>query len=179
MPQAGFAENKMKQKNERARTPASARAALAVYRGERHRVERVLEHEGVVFVDDSKGTNVGAVAAAVRGFAAQGRRLLIILGGDGKGQDFTPLAEALSGSAGAAALIGRDAGRIAAALEGAAYPVKTLATLEEAVDWLWSQHRDGDVLLLSPACASWDMFRDYAERSARFIAAARRIAAGE
>ena len=158
---------------------APALAALAVYRGEPHRVERVLEHEGVVFVDDSKGTNVGAVAAAVRGFAAQGRRLLIILGGDGKGQDFTPLAEALSGSAGAAALIGRDAGRIAAALEGAAYPVKTLATLEEAVDWLWSQHRDGDVLLLSPACASWDMFRDYAERSARFIAAARRIAAGE
>ena len=158
---------------------APALKALAVYRGEPHRVERVLEHDGVTFVDDSKGTNVGAVAAAVKGFAAQGRRLLIILGGDGKGQDFSPLADALRTCAGAAALIGRDAPKIADVLSGADYPVKTLPTLEEAVEWLWSQRRPGDVLLLSPACASWDMFRDYAERSARFIAAARRIADGD
>lgn len=150
--------------------------ALAAYRGEPHRVERVLEFDGVTFVDDSKGTNVGAVEAAVRGFAAQGRRLLIVLGGDGKGQDFTPLAAALRGRTGAAALIGRDAGRIAEAIGGIGAPIKKLGTLEEAVDWLWTQRRSGDVLLLSPACASWDMFRNYAERSARFIACARKIA---
>ena len=78
-----------------------ALAALAAYGGEPHRVERVLDCDGVTFIDDSKGTNVGAVAAAVKGFAAQGRRILIILGGDGKGQDFSPLVEALKGTAGA------------------------------------------------------------------------------
>lgn len=75
-----------------------ALAALAAYGGEPHRVERVLDCDGVTFIDDSKGTNVGAVAAAVKGFAAQGRRILIILGGDGKGQDFSPLVEALKGT---------------------------------------------------------------------------------
>ncbi len=156
-----------------------ALSALAAYKGEPHRVERVLECAGVTFIDDSKGTNVGAVAAAVRGFAAQGRRILIILGGDGKGQDFSPLAEALAGTAGAVALIGRDAPLIERALRSTGIPMARLSTLEEAVHWLWARHEEGDVLLLSPACASWDMFRDYAERSARFIACARAIAAEE
>ena len=121
----------------------------------------------------------GAVAAAVKGFAAQGRRILIILGGDGKGQDFSPLVEALKGTAGAVALIGRDAPLIEEALSATGIPMARQTTLEEAVYWLWARHAQGDVLLLSPACASWDMFRDYAERSARFIACARAIAAEE
>ena len=150
--------------------------ALAVYAGEAHRVEKVLEADGVLFVDDSKGTNVGAVAAAVTGFAAQGRRILILLGGDGKGQDFSPLADALTNVAGAIAVIGMDADKIAAAVERVGVPTVKHATLEAAVDWLWTQHKTGDVLLLSPACASWDMFKNYAERSARFIDCARRIA---
>lgn len=156
-----------------------ALAALAAYGGEPHRVERVLDCDGVTFIDDSKGTNVGAVAAAVKGFAAQGRRILIILGGDGKGQDFSPLVEALKGTAGAVALIGRDAPLIEEALSATGIPMARQTTLEEAVYWLWARHAQGDVLLLSPACASWDMFRDYAERSARFIACARAIAAEE
>lgn len=152
--------------------------ALRVYAGEAHRVERVLETDGVLFVDDSKGTNVGAVAAAVKGFSAQGRRILILLGGDGKGQDFNPLAQALSGVAGAIALIGMDADRIGSAVCSVGVPTVKHKTLEDAVDWLWTQHRPGDVLLLSPACASWDMFKNYAERSARFIECAHRIAKG-
>lgn len=156
-----------------------ALAVLAAYGGEPHRVERVLDCDGVTFIDDSKGTNVGAVAAAVKGFAAQGRRILIILGGDGKGQDFSPLVEALKGTAGAVALIGRDAPLIEEALSATGIPMARQTTLEEAVYWLWARHAQGDVLLLSPACASWDMFRDYAERSARFIACARAIAAEE
>ncbi len=149
---------------------------LEAYRGERHRVERVMTIDGVDVIDDSKGTNVGAVAAAVTGFADEGRRLLILLGGDGKGQDFSPLAEALRGRTGLAALIGRDAEAIGRVLEKAGVPHERFETLEAAVEGLWARHRPGDVLLLSPACASWDMFRDYAERSERFIAAARAIA---
>ncbi|EJX09534.1 UDP-N-acetylmuramoylalanine--D-glutamate ligase [gut metagenome] len=101
---------------------------------------------------------------------------MILLGGDGKGQDFSPLARALTGVAGAIALIGMDADRIAEAVRSVGAPMMKHASLEEAVDWLWTQHRPGDVLLLSPACASWDMFKNYAERSARFIECARRIA---
>ncbi len=149
---------------------------LHVYAGEPHRVELVRTVDGRDFIDDSKGTNVGAVAAAVRGLAAQGRRILILMGGDGKGQDFTPLAEVLRGRAAAAALIGRDADRIGEAISPAGLETAKLPTLEEAVEWLWTRSAKGDVILLSPACASWDMFRDYAERSERFRAAADRIA---
>ena len=80
---------------------------------------------------------------------------------------------------GAVALIGRDAPLIEEALSATGIPMARQTTLEEAVYWLWARHAQGDVLLLSPACASWDMFRDYAERSARFIACARAIAAEE
>ena len=155
---------------------AKVLGALAVYKGEPHRVEFVRSIDGVDFIDDSKGTNVGAVIAAVKGFAAQKKRILIVLGGDGKGQDFSPLADALCNTAGAIALIGQDKAKIAAALESLTVPKAAFDTLEEAVDWLWEAHRPGDALLLSPACASWDMFRNYAERSARFIACAERIA---
>lgn len=150
---------------------------LHTYAGEPHRVEVVRTVDGRDFIDDSKGTNVGAVMAAVRSLAAQGRRIQILMGGDGKGQDFTPLAETLAGRAASVALIGRDAEAIQAALAPAELPMARFATLEEAVEWLWAQSAAGDVILLSPACASWDMFRNYAERSERFKAAAARIAA--
>ena len=148
------------------------------YRGETHRVEFVFSSEGVDVVDDSKGTNVGAVVAAVEGLGKQGKRLYLLMGGDGKGQDFSPLCEPLRSHAAFVALIGKDREKIRAALADAV-PSENFETLEEAVDALWARAvKTGGVLLLSPACASWDMFRDYAERSARFIAAARRAAGG-
>lgn len=152
--------------------------ALAHYKGEPHRVQKILTVDGVDFIDDSKGTNVGAVVAAVEGFAAQKRRLLIVLGGDGKGQDFAPLASALKGRAALAAVIGMDGEKIAKVLDAAQIPNVRTKTLEEAVEQLWAAHRPGDALLLSPACASWDMFRDYAHRSAVFVDCAKRIAEG-
>ena len=103
---------------------------LRTYRGEPHRVELVRTIEGRDFIDDSKGTNVGAVAAAVRGLAAQGRRILILMGGDGKGQDFTPLAEELKGRVAFAALIGRDAAKIREAVSSAGVATETFKTLE-------------------------------------------------
>ena len=97
---------------------------------------------------------------------------------DGKGQDFSPLREPLRSHAAFVALIGKDREKIREALADAV-PTEEFSTLEEAVDALWARAvKTGGVLLLSPACASWDMFRDYAERSARFIAAARRAAGG-
>ena len=153
----------------------AAIATLRTYKGEPHRVELVRTVKGRDFIDDSKGTNVGAVAAAVSGLAAQGRRILIILGGDGKGQDFAPLAEVLKGRAARAALIGKDAEEIGRAAAAAGVPAQKFPTLEAAVESLWDESREGDVILLSPACASWDMFRDYAERSERFKAEAARI----
>lgn len=158
---------------------APAIEALRHYQGEPHRVEEVLTTEdGVTFVDDSKGTNVGAVLAAVKGFAAQKRRVMILMGGDGKGQDFSPLAPALKEATGAVALIGRDAPKIAEVLEETGVPLARFTSLEEAVEWLWNRRQKDDVILLSPACASWDMFKDYVERSARFIARAHQLTDG-
>jgi UDP-N-acetylmuramoylalanine--D-glutamate ligase len=98
------------------------------------------------------------------------------MGGDGKGQDFTPLAKELKGRVAFAALIGRDAAKIREAVSPAGVATETFKTLEAAEDWLWEKSRPGDQILLSPACASWDMFRDYAERSERFKAEAAKIA---
>ena len=153
----------------------AAIGTLRTYKGEPHRVELVRTVKGRDFIDDSKGTNVGAVA----GLAAQGRRILILLGGDGKGQDFAPLADVLKGRAVRAALIGKDADEIGRATEAAGVPSEKFPTLEDAVDWLWKESSEGDIILLSPACASWDMFRDYAERSEHFKNAAARIAERE
>lgn len=159
---------------------APAIEALRHYHGEPHRVEAVMTTpDGVTFVDDSKGTNVGAVLAAVKGFAAQKRRVMILMGGDGKGQDFSPLAPALKEAAGAVALIGRDAPKLEEVLRPTGVPLARFTSLEEAVEWLWNRRQKGDVILLSPACASWDMFKDYAERSARFIARAHQLTCGQ
>lgn len=141
--------------------------ALRGFTGLPHRSQWVRERRGVRFVDDSKGTNVGATLAAVAGLPGT---LVLLAGGDGKGQDFTPLAGALAGRTRLAALIGRDAPRLAAALEGAC-PVRLCSGMEEAVEVAAAAAQPGDTVLLSPACASLDMFRDYAHRGAVFAAA--------
>ncbi|MEI7612388.1 MAG: UDP-N-acetylmuramoyl-L-alanine--D-glutamate ligase [Betaproteobacteria bacterium] len=146
--------------------PTRVLPALAKFTGLAHRVELVAEINGVCYYDDSKGTNVGATLAAVQGM---GRKVAIILGGEGKGQDFSPLREALAQHARAVALIGRDAGIIAAAIEGCAVPMHYCADMEEAVRWSAAQALSGDAVLLSPACASLDMFRNYAHRAEVFI----------
>lgn len=133
-----------------------------------HRVETVAEINGVVYVDDSKGTNVGATLAAIEGM---GRKIAIVLGGDGKGQDFSPLKPALEKHGRAVALIGRDAAAIGMALEGSGVPTRIVGDMDAAVSWLTAQAQSGDCVLLSPACASLDMYRNYAHRAEAFIAA--------
>ncbi|MFV0371799.1 MAG: UDP-N-acetylmuramoyl-L-alanine--D-glutamate ligase [Azonexus sp.] len=145
---------------------------LRTFRSLPHRVEPVAERAGVVYIDDSKGTNVGATLAAIEGL---GRKVAIVLGGDGKGQDFSPLALALEKHGRAAALIGRDAGKIATALAGCSLPKRQCADMAEAVRWLSEQAQSGDAVLLSPACASLDMYRDYAHRAEVFIAAVQEL----
>ncbi len=147
---------------------------LREYAGEPHRVQPIGSVGGVEAYDDSKGTNVGATVAALNGLGADKSpaRLLVILGGDGKGQDFAPLAEPLARHARAVATIGRDAAAIEAALGAlAGLPVQRHATLPAAVDWCFEQARPGDAVLLSPACASLDMFRNYAHRADVFVQA--------
>ena len=153
--------------------------ALRAYRGEPHRVEWILTLAGVDFVDDSKGTNVGATVAAIAGLGMDRERskLAVILGGDGKGQDFSPLRAPLQQHARAVALIGRDAGPLATLLEGVEFPVARHDSLEAATAWAFGQCQSGDTVLLSPACASLDMFRNYAHRAEVFVAAARELAA--
>lgn len=151
--------------------------ALREYRGEPHRVELIATIEGVQFYDDSKGTNVGATVAALDGLGAEGKRLVVILGGDGKGQDFAPLVAPLARHARAVALVGRDGPTIGALLNDAAYPVERADTLEDAVRICARHARVGDAVLLSPACASLDMFRNYAHRAEVFAEAVRELAA--
>ena len=147
-------------------------AGLKSFRGLPHRLERVGTIAGVDYFDDSKGTNVGATIAALEGM---GRPVVLILGGEGKGQDFTPLAGAVARHATRVLLIGRDAPKIAAALQSAGVPavipVERCSTLEDAVRAAARAARPGDAVLLSPACASFDMFRDYRERGEVFARA--------
>jgi UDP-N-acetylmuramoylalanine--D-glutamate ligase len=153
--------------------------ALRSYRGEPHRVEPIATLGGVEYVDDSKGTNVGATVAALDGLGAEGRRLVVILGGDGKGQDFGPLAAAVARHARTAVLIGRDAAAIRAELERGAphVPLVAAETLPAAVAAAAEAARPGDAVLLSPACASLDMFRNYVHRSEVFAESVRELAA--
>ena len=141
-------------------------APLKSFQGLPHRVETVAEIDGVLYVDDSKGTNVGATLAAIEGM---GRKIAIVLGGDGKGQDFSPLKPALEKHGRAVALIGRDAAAIGMALEGSGVPTHIVADMEAAVRWLAAQAEAGDCVLLSPACASLDMYKNYAHRAQAFI----------
>jgi UDP-N-acetylmuramoylalanine--D-glutamate ligase len=149
--------------------PAGLLDALAAFPGLPHRAEWVAEHGGVTWINDSKGTNVGAAVAAIGGMSGP---VVLIAGGDGKGADFAPLAAAARGRVRAAVLLGRDAALLAAALEGAC-PTVQVGGIEEAVDAAARLALPGDTVLLSPACASTDMYRDYTERGRRFAAAAR------
>ena len=148
---------------------------LREYRGEPHRVESVGIIGQVEYFDDSKGTNVGATVAALHGLGAD-RKLVVILGGEGKGQDFSPLAMPVSRFARAVVLIGRDAPQIRAALERTGVTLLDAGTMPEAVTVAAQQARPGDAVLMSPACASFDMFRNYPHRAEVFRAAVRDIA---
>jgi UDP-N-acetylmuramoylalanine--D-glutamate ligase len=152
---------------------------LREYTGEPHRVQSVAVIGGVEAFDDTKGTNVGATVAALEGLGADKApgQLVVILGGDGKGQDFSPLRAPVQRHARAVALIGRDADTIAAVLADTGVPLQRHATLEDATRWCFEQARSGDAVLLSPACASLDMFRNYVHRGEVFVAAVHELAA--
>ena len=153
---------------------------LREYKGEPHRVELVATIGDVEYYDDSKGTNVGATVAALKGLGAQhggsGRHLIVIAGGDGKGQDFAPLAEPVAKYVRAVVLIGKDAAAIRSAVANPELEVIDCATLEAAVQRAAELAHAGDIVLLSPACASLDMFRTYAHRAQVFVDAVREIA---
>ena len=149
--------------------------ALREYRGEPHRVEPIGILNGVEFFDDSKGTNVGATVAALQGLGAD-RKVVVILGGDGKGQDFAPLREPVTRFARAVVLIGRDAGLIREALADCALPLIDASSMDEAVALASQRAHAGDAVLMSPACASFDMFDNYEHRAQVYGAAVRQLA---
>jgi UDP-N-acetylmuramoylalanine--D-glutamate ligase len=156
-------------------------AALCEFQGLPHRVEKVAEFEGVTYYNDSKGTNVGSTVAALDGFAehvARGARVVLIAGGEGKGQNFAPLAAPVARCARCVVLIGRDAELLAGALGGGAATLRA-GSMEEAVELAHGQAQPGDVVLLSPACASFDMFRNYPHRGEVFAACVRKMAHAE
>jgi UDP-N-acetylmuramoylalanine--D-glutamate ligase len=152
---------------------------LREYQGEPHRVELVTTIQGVEYYDDSKGTNVGATVAALNGLGADlggASRLVLIAGGDGKGQDFSPLAQPMTRYVRAAILIGKDAPQIRAAVAQSGVELIDCQTLEQAVQRASELAQSGDAVLLSPACASLDMFKNYAHRAQVFVDAVRDIA---
>ena len=146
---------------------------VRTYVGEAHRCERILILNDVEWFDDSKGTNVGATVAALVGI---GKPAILIAGGDGKGQDFSPLLAAVKGHARHVLLIGRDAALIEAALANSGVPVEHCTTLEQAVTRAAQLAQSGDAVLLSPACASFDMFKGYAHRAQVFNDSVRSLA---
>ena len=179
---------------------ASLLPALREFKGLPHRVERIAEFDGVAWYDDSKGTNVGAAVAALEGLGGQmaaqtthppppgrevgregtyladtryqnNRKIVLIAGGDGKGQDFSPLAAALAAHGRALVLIGRDAMNIETAVAHCGIPISHAQDMDQAVRKAAVAARAGDAVLLSPACASFDMFRDYAHRAEVFVQA--------
>jgi len=148
--------------------------ALRAFKGLPHRVEKVAEIAGITYYDDSKGTNVGATEAALKGL---GKPAVVILGGDGKGQDFSPLKAAVERHARAAVLIGRDAALIERALHGCGRPVILARDMDDAVQIATANAQAGDAVLMSPACASFDMYRSYLHRAEAFIAAVKQVEA--
>ncbi len=149
---------------------------LREYRGEPHRVEPVAVVQDVEYFDDSKGTNVGATVAALNGLGTD-RRVVVILGGDGKGQDFAPLAAPVARFARAVVLIGRDAPLIRAALQDADVPLADAESMAQAVALASQWAHAGDAVLMSPACASFDMFDNYGHRARVFREAVDALAA--
>ena len=174
---------------------------LKSFKGLPHRVENIAEIGGVTYYDDSKGTNVGATVAALNGIGGQmaaaqnshlpppgreagregspgpetgnqnDRKIILIAGGEGKGQDFSALAEAVARHARAVVLIGRDAALIEAAIRGGGVSISHAGDMDAAVRLAARDARPGDAVLLSPACASYDMYRDYGHRAEVFAAA--------
>lgn len=159
--------------------------ALQAFKGLPHRVEWVAEIEGVDYYDDSKGTNVGATCAAILGMTKKGnghangqnlpQTTVLIAGGDGKGQDFAPLAPAVQANSRAVVLIGRDAKLIETELLKTNVPLYHAVDLPEAVNIAKKLAKVGDAVLLSPACASFDMFKNYVHRAEVFVAAVRQL----
>jgi UDP-N-acetylmuramoylalanine--D-glutamate ligase len=150
--------------------------AARQYQGEPHRVEAIATIRGVDYIDDSKGTNVGATIAALNGLGSNTTsNLILIAGGDGKGQDFVPLAKPVSRYVRAVMLIGKDGPAIRAALVDTGIDLIDCWTLEQAVERAAEMAVEGDVVLLSPACASFDMFTNYAHRAQVFSSAVREL----
>jgi UDP-N-acetylmuramoylalanine--D-glutamate ligase len=152
--------------------PSAIRRGIAAFRGVAHRIERVHDDRGVVYYNDSKGTNVDSTIKALESFTEP---VVLIAGGKGKGQDFAPLAEAARGRVRGAVLIGQDRDRIRTALEAADIPVETADSMDDAVRRARDVARGGDVVLLSPACASFDMFRNFEHRGDVFKSAVRAL----
>lgn len=148
---------------------------LRSFKGLPHRVEWVADIHGISFYDDSKGTNVGATCAALHGLP---QKVVLIAGGDGKGQDFATLAGPVQQNARAVVLIGQDASLIERALSSTGVPILRANSLESAVDIAFGTAQTGDAVLLSPACASFDMFRNYVHRAEVFCTAVQALAAG-
>jgi UDP-N-acetylmuramoylalanine--D-glutamate ligase len=148
---------------------------LREYRGEPHRVEPIGILNGVEFFDDSKGTNVGATVAALQGLGAD-RRVVVILGGEGKQQDFSPLAAPIARYARAVVLIGRDATLIRKAIAETGVTLVDADSMEAAVAQANQRAHAGDAVLMSPACASFDMFDNYEHRAHVFCAAVKALA---
>jgi UDP-N-acetylmuramoylalanine--D-glutamate ligase len=149
-------------------TLATLAKGLKSFRGLPHRMQRVALRRGVEWLDDSKGTNVGATVAALNGLS---KKAVLILGGEGKGQNFAPLAPAIRAHAKQVLLIGRDAELIEKAIAASEVPAERAASMEKAVARAAQFAQQGEVVLLSPACASFDMFRDYKHRGDAFAAA--------
>ncbi len=139
---------------------------LKNFQGLEHRMQKVTRHNGVLYIEDSKGTNVGAVVAGVSGLDGF---VHIILGGDGKGQDFYPLRDLVIKKCKSVALIGQDKLAIAKILDGIDIPIESFVTLEDAVSFSIKHAKSGDNVVLSPACASWDMFDNYKHRAQVFV----------
>ncbi len=153
---------------------AALEKGLRSFRGLPHRMERVALRGGVEWLDDSKGTNVGATVAALKGLS---KKSVLILGGEGKGQNFAPLVPAIREHAAHALLMGRDAALIEKAIAGSGVPMERVASMEKAVARAAQIAAPGDAVLLSPACASFDMFRDYKHRGEVFAKAVNALGA--
>ncbi|MFI5328753.1 MAG: UDP-N-acetylmuramoyl-L-alanine--D-glutamate ligase [Candidatus Rokuibacteriota bacterium] len=153
-------------------SPSSIRRGIAAFRGVPHRIERVHDDRGVVYYNDSKGTNVDSTIKALESFTEP---VILIAGGKGKGQDFGPLAEAARGRVRRAILIGQDRVRIRAALEPVGIPAEDAESMDDAVRRARDAAQVGDVVLLSPACASFDMFRNFEHRGDVFKSVVRAL----
>ncbi len=146
--------------------------ALLKFRGLPHRMQKIATIQGVDYYDDSKSTNVGSAIAALNGMKGN---IVLIAGGDGKGQDFSPLIEPIKQYVRALVLLGRDAEKISQAIKGAAKPIHHVSTMEDAVRLSFLLAKPNDMVLLSPACASLDMFRNYIHRAEVFTAAVKEL----